>query len=491
MGIHIDREEFSAEDHAEFALRLDAQLRVLREILASPAFGHGDPSLGAEVELPLVQKDGRPATCNREVLKAWNEPRATLEIAKYNLELNLTPVPAAGSPFTAMADEFNALMKAMAPIAADHGASALPIGILPTVTKDAATRDLMTDLPRYRAMDRAITDLRQGPASLCIRGPEALDVQADGVILEGANTSFQVHLRVNPDVFADTYNAGQLATGVALAVAGNSPIFLEHLLWDETRIAVFKQSVDARRGDELAWHRPSRVAFGHGWVRKGAYELFAESVRLHRPLFPVCAEPSAPDPERPPELAELRLHHGTVWRWNRAIYDPNAGGHLRVEFRALPSGPTAIDMMANAAFTVGLSTGLRERMAHLTAGCPFLMADTSFHRAARDGLDAMLLWPDARGYGLGERSVPELVERLIPVAQAGLSELGVDASEGSRLLGVIADRVKSGQTGARWQRAALRRLGAKQKRRAALAELVREYAARAAEGLPVHRWSPV
>lgn len=489
MGIAVDREVFTEEDFTQFALRLDNQLEQLRDLLETPGFGEGAPSLGAEVELPLVHADGSPACCNLDVLSAWNDSRATVELAQYNLELNLSPVPAPGRPFGAMATEFESLLAAMAPHAAAHGARALPIGILPTVSAEVATRGHMTDLPRYRAMDRAITELRQGPASLCIRGSETLDIQADGVILEGANTSFQIHLRVAPATFADSYNAGQMATAVALAVAGNSPLFLGHLLWDETRIAVFKQSVDARRGDELAWHRPSRVAFGHGWVRQGAYELFAEAVRLHRPLFPVCSD-AAPRAGAP-ELPELRLHHGTVWRWNRAIYDPNADGHLRIEFRALPSGPTTADMMANAAFLVGLTVGLRDRMAHLTAGCPFLMADTSFYRAARDGLDALLLWPDAKGYGLGERSVPELVERLLPVADAGLAELSVDAEERGALLGIIADRVLSGQTGARWQRAALRQLGSRLPRQQALSALVTEYAARSDSGAPVHRWAAV
>ena len=173
----------------------------------------------------------------------------------------------------------------------------LPVGILPSVMPEDVTHAAMTDLPRYRALERAVTRLRGGPAHIRIQGEEPLAIEADGVMMEGANTSFQVHLRVPADRFADTYNAAQLATLVAVAVSGNSPVFLDHLLWEETRIAVFKQSVDARTADDLAWHRPARVAFGHGWVRKGAHELFADAVRMHQPIFPVCDEEYVDHPD--------------------------------------------------------------------------------------------------------------------------------------------------------------------------------------------------
>lgn len=337
--------------------------------------------------------------------------------------------------------------------------------------------------------------MRGGPAHLRIHGEEPLSVDDHGVMMEGANTSFQVHLRVTPSLFAATYNAAQLATVVAVAVSGNSPVFLDHLLWDETRIAVFKQSVDARTSEDLSWHRPARVAFGHGWVRRGAPELFADAMRLHPPLFPLCdesADASAVSSGAAPALSELRLHQGTVWRWNRAIYDPHHGGHLRIEFRALPGGPTITDMMANAAFMIGVTIGSRDQMESLIPGLPFNLAETSFYRAARDGVRAKLLWPSLSG-GLSprERDVRDVVTELLPVADRGLEQLGVESAERSACLGVIADRVASGQTGAVWQRAALKRLRGAHRRDDALTELVAAYARRADTQLPVHTWSAV
>ncbi len=492
MAIAITRDTFTDADYARFGERLTAQVAHLGRVCAQPTFGDGPASIGAELELPLVGDDWRPNPCNMAVLRELDDPRGTVEIARFNLELNLTPVRAAGAPFAALGAEIATLMARLAPITAGHGARVVPIGILPSVLPEDVTPDAMTNLPRYRALGHAVTRLRNGPAHIRIQGEEPLAIDNDGVMLEGANTSFQVHLRVPASRFADTYNAAQLATLVAVAIAGNSPVFLDHLLWDETRIAVFKQSVDARSANDLTWHRPARVAFGHGWVRKGAPELFADAVRLHPPIFPVCDEEYVDEPDATvPRLAELRLHQGTVWRWNRAIYDASGSGHLRIEYRALPGGPTIPDMMANAAFMLGLTMGLAEEIDGLLDGIPFNLAETSFYRAARDGMNAVLLWPSASGASPQERHVRELATSLLPVAERGLIALGVDAAERSRYLAVIADRIDVAQTGARWQRSALHTLRRGHTRQNALTQLVAEYAARADTQQPVHTWAAV
>ncbi|MCC7054410.1 MAG: hypothetical protein IT355_14170 [Gemmatimonadaceae bacterium] len=491
MSIAITRDTFSDDDYARFAARLAEQVAHLARTCRRPGFGDGPATIGAELELPLVGPDWCPQPCNLAVLAELADPRATVEIARFNLELNLTPQPAAGTPFTALGAEMHTLLHALGTVAARHDARVLPIGILPSVRHADVTHTAMTDLPRYRALERAVTRLRGAPAHIRIVGEEPLAIEDDGVMLEGANTSFQVHLRVPASEYADTYNAAQLATIIAVGVGGNSPVFLDHLLWDETRIAVFKQSVDARTAGDLAWHRPARVAFGHGWVRRSAHELFADAVRMHPPIFPVCDdEEDAPDAPVP-RLAELRLHLGTVWRWNRAIYDCTGDGHLRIEFRALPGGPTVTDMLASAAYMLGLTVGLRDDIDMLVHGMPFALAETSFYRAARDGIDARILWPAVSGVSPQECNLRTLALALLPVAERGLTTLGVDAGERTRLLGVIADRVTTGQTGARWQRNALHALRAYLPRPAALAALVAAYAARADTGAPVHTWSPV
>jgi hypothetical protein len=355
MGTDIDNEEFGERDYSRFAERLAECLSALGQLLDRPGFGAGPATIGAELELFLIDGAARPLPHNQAIRAAAADPRVTLELNRFNLELNASPTLLAGRPFATLGGELNLLVDRVADAARDYGGRVALIGILPTLSPADLAPAMMTDVPRYRALDRGLRRLRQNPARIQIAGTDPLEMACDDVGLEAANTSFQVHLRVDPADFTRTYNAVQLATAPVLAVSGNSPTFLGHQLWEETRIALYKQSVDDRPGHG-PHRRPARAALGTGWVRGGALELFTESIRLHQPLLPVLGHPGAladdAGPQTPP-LDELRLHQGTVWRWNRGIYDPAKGGHLRIEMRALPAGPTIIDMLANAAFLIG------------------------------------------------------------------------------------------------------------------------------------------
>jgi hypothetical protein len=316
-------------------------------------------------------------------------------------------------------------------------------------------------------------------------------VRSHEVTFEGAYTSLQVHLRVAPLAFARTYNAAQVATAVVLAAAGNSPFFLGHRLWHETRVALFRQSVDDRGDKQQDDWRPARVSFGHGWVRQGAQELFEEAATLHEPVLPVLSDEDPLAVVRAgglPELSELRLHHGTVWRWNRAVYDPADGGHFRIEMRALPAGPSVRDTVANAAFLVGLTLGLAPRMAEYSAGFTFGHARRNFYAAARHGLDAELLWPEAVAPSPRSTSARELAQRLLPLARQGLLSGGVESVEVDAWLGLIAARVAAGKTGAVWQREAYARALERHPPREALRVMLESYLASSEADAPVHTW---
>ncbi len=488
MGVEITRERFEAADYARFARCLTDQLATLRALLARPGFGDGPPSLGAELEVSLVDGTARPLGVNRAVLASTLDPRVTLEVDRFNLELNTRPCPLAGAPFAALAAELDDGLAELRRATAIYGGRVATIGILPTLSAADLGAAALTDSARFRALSAAIRDLRHEPFPIRIGGDDPLEIDADDVTLQGANTSFQLHLRVAPADFARVYNAAQIATGPALAVAGNSPLFLGHRLWEETRVALFRQSVDERVDAEPDDWRPARVSFGHGWVRRGAYELFAESVALHPALLPVCGADRAPAAEEAPPLHELRLHHGTVWRWNRAVYDDAAGGHLRIELRALPCGPTVADMAANAAFLVGLTLALAPRVDDLLPRLTFGHARRNFYAAARDGLAAELLWPCEATPSPEPRAAAALVTSLVPLARAGLVANGVRAQDADAHLAVIVARATSGATGARWQRRALERLGGGGMGADTLAALLERYLAAAATGRPVHEW---
>jgi hypothetical protein len=487
MGRGIEVDEFDEQDFSRFRDRLEESLGALGRLLGQPGFGEGPATIGAELELVLVDRSGLPLPRNRAVQAEMADPRVTFELHQFNLELNASPVVLAGRPFTALGGELTLLLERVTAAAAAFAGRPALIGILPTLSTDHLTAEMMTDTPRYRALSRGLRRMRQGPFDIQIPGPDPLHVVSNDVGLEGANTSFQVHLRVSPRDFRRVYNAVQLATAPVLAVSGNSPTFLGHRLWEETRISLYKQSVDDRPGTGPR-RRMSRTTLGTGWLRGGALDLFTESVRLHEPVLPVLSEHQPGAGAGQPPLDELRLHQSTVWRWNRAIYDPAAGAHLRIEMRSLPAGPTVIDMLANAAFLIGLSLWLAEQNERWTYAVSFERADEAFHRAAQHGLSAELSWPLMGRDRMRVVRAAELVPELIPAARQGLLAAGVTAKEADGLLRVIAQRAATGQTGAAWQRAALAAAEQTADRQAATALMFQRYLANAATAQPVHTW---
>ncbi len=490
MGMDIDREDFEEADYERFGKKLQAGLEALHRLMERDGFGSGPPSVGAEVELCLVDADARPLCRNLEVVEACADPRVTVELNRFNVEFMTTPRPLAGRPFSALGDEIRDLLARIGAAAAEHGGRPAAVGILPTLLSEDVQSEAMTDLTRFRALSKGLRRMRSGDFDVAIDGEDPLEITCDDVTFEGANTSLQLHVRVDPAEFADTYNAAQIATAPALAVAGNSPLFLGHRLWEETRIALFKQAVDERDEVTESW-RPARVSFGNGWVRETALELFTETVCLHAPLLPVSGRENplaCVERGEVPELNELRLHHGTVWRWNRAVFDPKDGGHLRIELRCLPSGPSVVDMAANMAFLVGLTFGLREEVDWMTPALPFEHAEYNFYRAAKHGLDAMLLWPSRTPPSPQPVPARVLLPALLPTARRGLETAGVDPDEASRLLEVIERRAQSFQTGAHWQRRTFEALSRTASREAALGGMLNRYLDLFASGEPVHTW---
>lgn len=481
MGADIDREEFGAEEYAAFTDQLRAELEQLRELLERPGFGEGETSIGAEVELHLADAAGEPACVNKAVLAAVDHPRCTLETDAFNFELNSAPQPLAGQPFTRLNHDLSSLLSSVRGAAAAEGARLVLAGTLPTLTVAHLQAGVLSDAPRYRAMSRILRERRGEAFAVRIEGREALHAECDDVALEGATASLQVHLRASPAAFPNLYNAAQLAAAPLLAATGNSPYFDGKRLWEETRIALFKHAVDTRLDENERLHTPARVSLGHGYIHH-AVDPFAENVALHEPIFPVLGS------ARAAELPALRLHQGTVWNWNRAVYDPAGGGHLRLEHRVIGSGPTLIDMLANTALALGLSLALAKRMPAWLPSFPFAYAQRNLYRAAKYGLSAELAWPNEVAPSPRPRSARELVLELLPLAAAALVEHGVDAHEAHDLLGVVRARVESGRTGAFVQEALLARHERGLPRMAALKRMLEDYIELSLSNRPVHTW---
>ena len=439
----------------------------------------------------LVDDSGRPAFLNQEILARSTDPQLTLELNRYNLEYNLSPYAITDSPFRRTEQEIERKLSEVRAIAADMGARVVPIGILPTLDQADFGGHCVTDRNRYHALVAQLIERRGSAFHIDINGEDPLQLEMADITLEGANTSFQVHHRVNPADYADTFNAVQVVSPLGLAIGANSPTLFGHALWQETRIPLFKQSIDTRIRDRYKWAEPARVHFGHGRVRRGAFELFNQTVRLNPPLLPICSDESAARQlaaGQVPSLAELKLHQSTVWLWNRPIYDEADGGQLRVEMRALPAGPSAIDMVANAALMIGLAEGIRPQINELLPALPFHMAEYNFYRAAQHGLDARLVWPEVDQYGCVEQPVADIIERKLPLAKQGLLSIGVDAQECEHYLGIIERRLATRRTGAHWQMEMLRRLESDGNREQALHRMLEAYIRNSYDNAPVAGW---
>ncbi|MEM1031397.1 MAG: CBS domain-containing protein [Myxococcota bacterium] len=428
-------------------------LEGLERLIDAGRIESGVRRIGAEQEMFLVDRSRQPAPIAVELLdRLGPEPRVTTELARFNLEANASPRDFGGRCLRDMEDEICDLIARVDGAARELDASVTLAGILPTLRTRHLTLDNMTPNPRYSELNRAITAARDGAFSIVIKGLDELDITHDNVMLEAANTSFQIHFQVGPDEFAPLYNLAQVISAPVLAAAVNSPLLLGQRLWHETRVALFQRSVDSRSSTHKRRSKPARVSFGDDWIDASILEIYKEDIARFRIML------SSDDVDERavevvtqggvPHLRALRMHTGTVWRWNRACYGIGDEGtpHLRIENRVLPSGPTVIDEMANAAFFFGLMSSLANDGTEIREVMDFDDAKANFYSAARHGLGAQFAWMGGRQVTAHEL----IVERLLPRAREGLAGSRIDADDIERYLGVIERRVRTGQTGATW-----------------------------------------
>jgi len=488
VGEQVTNATYSRKQRQEYRHKVQLCLDVLETMLAESSFEFDQPLTGMEIECNLVDAEYQPAMSNQEVLAAIADPAYQTELGAYNIEFNVPPRPLAGRAALELESDVRASLNAAEGKAGADGSHIVMIGILPTLMPEDLTGSWMSPSMRYQALNDSIFTARGEDILIDITGADRLSIHAESIAPESACTSMQLHLQVSPADFADNWNAAQVLAGPQLALGANSPYFFGRQLWAETRIELFTQATDTRPDELKAQGVRPRVWFGERWITS-IFDLFEENVRYFPSLLP---EMSDEDPVaelaagRTPLLAELRLHNGTVYRWNRPVYDvANGRPHLRVENRVLPAGPTVVDMMANAAFYYGLLRTISEDDRPLWTKMSFAAAHDNFNEAARNGMSARLYWP-----GLGEVTPDELVLRhLLPMADDGLRRWRVAPEVRDRYLGVIEGRAKNCQNGAAWQTAtvhALQQRGMDRPR--ALAEMLRRYCELMHSNEPVHTW---
>jgi len=489
MGEHNVSANHDLRQEQAFMKSLLADLAALEKVIEQGRIESGARRIGAEQEMFLVDRAMRPAPVALDVLRNVNDERLTTEIGKFNLEANLSPRMLAGRGLREMEREINELISLARTAADKSNAEVVLTGILPTLRQSDLTEDNLTPGERYFALNQAMKHLRGGDFNVHIKGVDELQLTHDNVMLEACCTSFQIHLQVAADEFARLYNWAQAITAPLLALAANSPLFLGHRLWHETRIALFQHSTDERSAARQIRSHPARVSFGEGWIKDSVIEVFREEIARFRVLLTKEIE------ENPlemlargelPRLDALRLHNGTVWRWNRPCYGVKDGvAHLRIEHRAMPAGPSVLDEMANAAFFHGLMAALPEEYGLADQLMSFDEAKENFFAAARHGLKAQLTWGNGWEY-----PAPQLIlEHLLPLARAGLKQAEVESEDASRYLDIVEERVRHDQTGSLWSLRSLVAMGdhgTRELRHRALTEAMIE---QQQTGAPLHQWT--
>jgi gamma-glutamyl:cysteine ligase YbdK (ATP-grasp superfamily) len=488
MGRDIQAIKISGEERRIYGDKLRRSLDVLTRMLRERMFDDGPSRVGLEIELDLVDRRVAPSMRNAEVLDAIIDPAWGTELGQFNLEINVPPRQLAGDGLRELEQQLRASLNAADQKARGTGSRLVMVGILPTLVEQHMSESTLSDNARYRVLNEQILAARGEDMRIQIAGAEQLLTYADSITPEAACTSVQLHVQVSPDDFASYWNAAQSIAGVQVALAANSPFLFGRQLWHETRITLFQQATDTRPEQVKRQGVRPRVWFGERWITS-VVDLFEENVEFFQALLPICDDEdplSALERGAVPQLGEMSLHNGTIYRWNRPVYAAVDGRpHLRVENRVLPAGPSVADVLANAAFYYGLVRVLAEAQNPIWTQMPFASAADNLREAARYGMDARLFWPQ-----VGEVSAADLVVRhLLPLAREGLRRWDVDQQIADRLLGILEQRCLTGQTGAVWQIdtvAALTRRGAD--RQQALSLMTERYIEHMHTNRPVHTW---
>lgn len=476
MGQEIATHSFTEADFERFQQKLREETELLRELFESRSFSSDHGVGGVELEAWLVDRAYKPAPINAKFLEELNNPMICAELANFNIEFNNHPQRLTGTALSAMKDDIENTWKSCAEKSEEMGASLVMIGILPTATNDELVPDNMSRMKRYRALNDQVMAGRRGrPFEISIKGREKLEIKHASVMLEAATTALQLQLQVSFENSLRFYNAGLVMAAPMVAATANSPYFLGKNLWDETRIPVFEQSLAELGTPAGGSGGPNRVTLGQDFARESLFEIFHENLESYNVLLPMVYEDEAEY-----HFQHLRLHNGTIWRWNRPLigFSKDGSHHLRIEHRVAPSGPTIVDIIANAAFFFGLAESLGTAKEPPESSINFAQTCKNFYAAARDGLDARIKWINGK-----TGPIKELVlEILIPQSRAGLLRLGLDKNEIEGYLKVFERRVATGRNGAAWQRAYVEKHGC------GMSELLAAYMERQGAGAPVHEW---
>ncbi len=475
MGQEIPTTQFKDGDFNQFLANLERETEILEGWFQQKKFSSHECIAGFELEAWLVYKNALPAPINEIFLHRMNSELVTPELSKFNIELNTEPIVLLGSALSEFELGLNRNWNQCIKVANGLDIDLAMIGILPSLCENDLTMNNMSKMQRYQALNTQVFEMRKGlPLKLDIVGKDHLKSTHYNVMLEASTTSFQIHLQFDPEQAVRFYNASLIVSAATLAVSVNSPFLFGHDLWDETRIPLFEQAVEVGGYDGAAYGPTRRVGFGTAYVKESIFECFQENYRHFPVMLPILFDKGLQ------RLRHLRLHNGTIWRWNRPLigFAENGEPTLRLEHRVIPGGPTIVDMTANAAFFYGLIYYMATMPDPPESHINFSQARDNFYHAARKSLQAQVDWLDDRRISIRDLILSE----LIPMAKVGLQKLQLDKEDIDLYLNIISERVSCGQTGAAWQRAFVNKYGKD------MAQLTAAYIQNQKTSKPVHTW---
>jgi len=476
MGEEINAVEFSEKDFNNYKQHLEEETKLLNDWFEENRLSSHPDRAGFELEVWIVDKDSNPAPLNDSFLKRLNDDLVSPELSRFNIELNGDPENLNDKALSRLQHSLEKSWQHCFDVAKTFDASLIMIGILPSVTSEQLVLKNMSNMRRYFALNKQVLSHRKGkPLILDINGHQHLKTEHQDVMLESATTSFQLHWQIPIKQSVRAYNASIIASAATVAVSANSPYLFGKDLWDETRIPLFEQSVEVGGFNDAAFGPTKRVSFGSGYAKHSLMEVFTENLEH----FPILLPVNYKDPAK--KLKYLRLHNGTLWRWNRPLigFDEEDGTpHIRIEHRVIAAGPTIIDGIANAAFYYGLANYLTNLETPPESEIPFSTAKDNFYNAAKLSLHSHVKWSD----NYTGRMKPLLIEKLIPQAELGLHQMNIDKNDIEFYLGIIKQRVNNEQHGASWMRRY------KEKYNCSMQALSAAYAKQQQTAEPVHTW---
>ena len=488
MGDKNVTSEYCEREMREFTLAVLRDIQALELMLADGMIESGASRIGAEQEMFLIDEAMHPAPVVEEVIAEAKDGRLTTEIGRFNLEANLTPRDFTKDCLSLMEKELCEVLGSVREAARPFRSDIVLAGILPTIQPSDLTEKNLTPNPRYFEINRVVSELHGENRFIHIKGLDELQVILQDTFVEFCNTSFQVHLQVDPANFVNVFNWSQALAAPVLASAVNSPLLLNNRLWHETRIALFQHATDTRSPIHQLRRQPPRVNFGNNWMQGSVIEFLRNDAIRYRVLLSQAVEEDSLEclaQGRLPHLRAWRLHNSTIWRWNRVCYGITDGKPgLRIEARYLPAGPSVADEMANAAFLLGLLTAAPENLGDVTKRLSFDAAKNNFYNIARYGLDSQISWLD----GKCRRAANLILDDLLPMARVGLQQAKIDTADIDRTLGIIEERVSERKSGASWMLASLAQMDPRAKQNVRMRSLTAAMKSNQESGVPLHKW---